>query len=274
MDDKMIENIMSRLQVLIENQRRLETKVDTIEEKFEEIQNRITENWNQVGHLESDHLRVSDHIKEIDLKLNDFDKMINETVRRIKDLEVENKKLAVSKSQCNECTECGKVFENKTYLRQHVKRRHSIPVACERSKSQSNECTECGKVFENKTYLRQHVKRRHSIPVTCEICGESFDNSCKLEKHLKNHSEASVFSCSTCGKTFYMRWRLNKHMALHNETDLKHCHYYNNRKDCPFEDIGCKFAHKFSEECKFSSKCREYLCPFQHQERSSIRLQI
>ena len=124
----MIKNIMSRLQVLIENQRRLETKVDTIEEKFEEIQNRITENWNQVGHLESDHLRVSDHIKEIDLRLDEFDKMINETVRRIKDLEVENKKLAVSKSQCNECTECGKVFENKTYLRQHVKRRHSIPV--------------------------------------------------------------------------------------------------------------------------------------------------
>ena len=68
---------------------------------MKKIQDSITENWNQVGHLESDHLIVSDHVKKIDMELNDFDKMISETVRSIKDLEMDNKKLAESKNQCN-----------------------------------------------------------------------------------------------------------------------------------------------------------------------------
>ena len=58
---------------------------------MKKIQDSITENWNQVGHLESDHLIVSDHVKKIDMELNDFDKMISETVRSIKDLEMEKK---------------------------------------------------------------------------------------------------------------------------------------------------------------------------------------
>ena len=155
--------------------------------------------------------------------------MIAETVDKIKNLEMGDKKLAEPKVHCVECKECGKVFESMTYL-------------------------------------RQHITRRHSRPAICEHCEEIFDNRWKLEKHLQSHEEASVLSCNTCGKTFYMQWRLNKHLKMHAETNLKNCHYYNNRKDCPFEEVGCKFAHSFSEKCRLSSNCRRHLCPLQHQE--------
>ena len=81
----MIEQIMNTLKELTENQRTLEDKidtiedkvdtnedkVDTIEDKFVVIKDSITENWNQVGHLESDHIRLSNLVKKIDIRLND-----------------------------------------------------------------------------------------------------------------------------------------------------------------------------------------------------------
>ena len=90
----MIEQIMNTLKELTENQRTLEDKIDTIEDKVDTIEDKvdtnedkvdtiedkfvvikdsITENWNQVGHLESDHLRLSDLVKKIDIRLNECD---------------------------------------------------------------------------------------------------------------------------------------------------------------------------------------------------------
>ena len=94
----MIEHIMNTLKELTENQRTLEDKIDTIEDKVDTIEDKfdtiedkvdisedevetigekfvvikesITENWNQVGHLESDHLRLSNLVKKIDIRLN------------------------------------------------------------------------------------------------------------------------------------------------------------------------------------------------------------
>ena len=41
------------------------------------------------------------------------------------------------------------------------------------------------------------------------------------------------------------------------------CHYYNNQKNCPYEDIGCKFKHEWAPDCKFLT-CKNILCQFKH----------
>ena len=70
--------------------------------------------------------------------------------------------------------------------------------------------------------------------------------------------------CEICVKTFVLLWRLRKHQSNHGDENQKKCHYFNNQKHCLFEALGCKFAHKQSENCKFDKKCSNKLCPFRH----------
>ena len=56
-----------------------------------------------------------------------------------------------------------------------------------------------------------------------------------------------------------------KHAQIHaSRTDVKRCHYFNNNKQCPYEEIGCMFAHVASDICKFGESCSNNLCSYQH----------
>ena len=44
----------------------------------------------------------------------------------------------------------------------------------------------------------------------------------------------------------------------------KFCHFFNNGKNCPFEEIGCKFQHTSANRCRYDRKCTIKLCQFQH----------
>ena len=81
----------------------------------------------------------------------------------------------------------------------------------------------------------------------------------KLEKHLRTHAETTKFKCNDCGKEFLMEWRLKKHKEMHTKQNVKKCHYYNNSKICPFDDIGCKFVHEVSKKCFFPKSCKTQL---------------
>lgn len=103
----------------------LEAKIDTIEDRFVKLQCDISENWNQVGHLEADQLRVTDLIKEIDIKIKDFENAITKSADRIKDLEISEKRQPQEEFKCNECSE---VFQTKRILRNHITCKHSRPA--------------------------------------------------------------------------------------------------------------------------------------------------
>ena len=68
-------------------------------------------------------------------------------------------------------------------------------------------------------------------------------------------------------KHFYVNWRLKKHIASHNESN-KFCHYFNNDKVCPFEEVGCKYKHAISDNCKYDKNCRFKLCQFKHTNKN------
>ena len=57
---------------------------------------------------------------------------------------------------------------------------------------------------------------------------------------------------------------MQKHQESHRDSERKKCHYFNNQKTCPFDEIGCMFAHETSEMCRFNKICNNKLCPFQH----------
>ena len=87
------------------------------------------------------------------------------------------------------------------------------------------------------------------LPIICNICENTFRTFSDLENHIKvAHENHRQFQCDMCKKTFVLKWRLEKHMNIHNNENCHPCHYFNNGKMCPFEELGCKFLH-------INSKC-------------------
>ena len=56
---------------------------------------------------------------------------------------------------------------------------------------------------------------------------------------------------------------MKKHEESHGKIG-KFCHFFNNGKNCPFEEIGCKFQHTSANKCRYDRKCTIKLCQFQH----------
>ena len=125
-------------------------------------------------------------------------------------------------------------------------------------------CKRCDSVFSDNKKLKVHTKEEHGKEIKCNICDEKFDQTFKLENHLKEH-EVETFKCDECGKTFYLKWRLAKHKTIHETINVRFCHYFNNDKLCPFEEIGCMFLHAKSELCRFKKSCKNDLCQFRHE---------
>ena len=97
------------------------------------------------------------------------------------------------------------------------------------------------------------------------MCDEDFDQIWKLEVHLKKHPTEKYFECDICDKQFALQWRLNKHKRGHTDGTNKFCHYFNNNKNCIFEEtIGCMFRHEISPICKDLKKCKFTKCQFTH----------
>ena len=131
----------------------------------------------------------------------------------------------------------------------------------------------CNRTFESRGNLKTHKKEEHQKKKICKYCEETFEQTYKLEKHLEGHKEKE-FECTTCGKIFQLEWRLKKHHASHDLKTLKKCHYFNNGKLCPFEEIGCMFLHVLSPKCIFNRMCKNKMCPYQHDNHDIIANEI
>ena len=64
--------------------------------------------------------------------------------------------------------------------------------------------------------------------------------------------------------SFLLKWRLKKHIETHNEEKIRTCYYYNNKSECPFSEMGCKFLHVRAGKCKYGSDCKTKLCQYSH----------
>ena len=64
-----------------------------------------------------------------------------------------------------------------------------------------------------------------------------------------------------CDKIFRREGTLEKHIQAAHEDITLFCHYFNNEKDCPYEDE-CIFVHEESDNCKFGNGCERLLCMY------------
>ena len=107
-----------------------------------------------------------------------------------------------------------------------------------------------------------------SIPIKCLECPCEFSKNCDLEVHLEEHEQEKLYECEVCGKRFFLKWRLKMHKNVH-EAGAGYCHFFNNSKQCPYENIGCKFLHERSGACTFQA-CMNTRCQFEHSNTSDI----
>ena len=57
---------------------------------------------------------------------------------------------------------------------------------------------------------------------------------------------------------------MKKHEEMHDSQCARNCHYFNNRKPCPFEELGCMFLHEEARICKHGESCSKNLCSYKH----------
>ena len=129
----------------------------------------------------------------------------------------------------------------------------------------TKDCNRCDKVFDSEKNLKLHIAEIHTQRIQCSSCEKSFHKNYELESHIKTfHKEVKEYECDKCEKKFVLNWRLKKHKNIHTNggQSVKSCHYFNNKKECPFENIGCMFAHVQSIMCKYNKACRKKLCSF------------
>ena len=138
----------------------------------------------------------------------------------------------------------------------------------EENKDKKCQCEKCNLIFTDKASMQIHIQEKHGTRRKCKLCDETFDQTYKLELHLKTH-EVETFKCERCDKTFQLKWRLEKHKKGHEMVNVKFCHYFNNKKVCPYEEIGCMYSHAESEACRFQKFCKNKLCQFQHSDKDT-----
>ena len=108
------------------------------------------------------------------------------------------------------CDKCDSSFTNSNCLRRHMKRIHTKKV-CEVI------CIQCGKEFNSKGELKNHLKQ-HEIEnkALCNECGEKFNSKDALSKHIKKkHETENKALCNECGKEFNSKVTLSKHKKHH-----------------------------------------------------------
>ena len=130
------------------------------------------------------------------------------------------------------------------------------------STSKTYNCTFCGEKFQSGKDLGSHIRTEHGNEGSykCDVCEKVFDQEWKQKAHIKNHKK---YQCDYCDKTFlYENFKQKHTTAVHEHLKL-YCHYFNNKKVCPF-DTQCIFLHEDSEECKFGRVCERVNCMHKH----------
>ena len=135
-------------------------------------------------------------------------------------------------------------------------------------------CKFCDKSFQSRKTVAVHMKEYHPPTIKCKTCDDIFEKYSDLELHIQIiHESKGKYECDECNRVFVLKWRLNKHKESHNKVSKK-CHYFNNMKICPFDNIGCMFEHVLAGKCKYGKKCSKKLCSFEHVESDTEQLNI
>ena len=143
----------------------------------------------------------------------------------------------MSQLQNHVCEHCGKGFENRKLLLNHLTIHTSIPSTCGK----------CGKSFSTKVKVQRNVKNVHEkkddTAISCTECDQSFDQKINLLNHLVDIHEKKKQDCDICQKSYAIRY-LKSHIILCRARYLKNVqdHYVNKSK--PSDSKQCSKCNK------------------------------
>ena len=101
-----------------------------------------------------------------------------------------------------QCDSCGKYFDNRHKLKDHVYGHH-------KKSKKILKCNKCGKIFNQKYNLEYHVKIVHDQikEHQCETCGSAYSSSSSLKVHIQTiHLSQRLHKCDLCGKAYITKW--------------------------------------------------------------------
>ena len=243
----------------------MKNKVEKIEDKIEEIlikSNPTTCDTDLKGTNDGN----NDTVKLIESEISDLRKMQkvnseNIGVINVSIISLQKRHDAMIKNEENKRDLMLKEINEVKEEVRNIEQKSSITT----SDVSEPQCKECKTKFTSKECLLRHVKCHHSRQFTCEFCNHKFGESIALEHHMMTvHSTGKQYKCDICKSSFVVEWRLRKHMDNHKKLNVRKCHYFNNMKDCPFLNLGCKFLHEKSNLCKYDGSCKSKKCQYTH----------
>ena len=152
----------------------------------------------------------------------------------------------------------------KNLLKKHENLEKKYEKFIQKQKKNNFKCKKCGDKFELLKNLQDHKEEGCSNDnYQCTECEKYFKDEDKLQKHTeKLHVK---FECDECDKVFRYEAVLERHKEAAHEDVQLFCHYFNNDKDCPYDEE-CIYVHEDSNNCKFGNNCERNLCMYRHEE--------
>jgi KRAB domain-containing zinc finger protein len=146
------------------------------------------------------------------------------------------------------CNYCGKDFENKENVKDHIVLEHQDKkyhcFMCEASylaqhslqahidlvhEGKRYQCTECGEVFETNTKLESHTVTKHDRNklFQCPKCTNIYVKKTSLDAHIAFiHDKATGHLCPECGENFQEKRKMKEHILTVHQSMRFAC------KDC------------------------------------------
>lgn len=146
----------------------------------------------------------------------------------------------VDNSGKSSCEKCGKGFEKKSKLLQHLKthlkkirmyrckickRKFKTEVLLTRHESvhtpfrteNNQSCMISSSSY--KSELLENFKQEHieKEAMKCQHCDKTYDKLSKLLKHLKTHDGNNMHTCQICNKSYMQMSKLKVHMRIHSD---------------------------------------------------------
>lgn len=118
----------------------------------------------------------------------------------------------------HQCNHCGRAFSDKSNLTVHI-RTHTD--------EKKYMCELCGAEFAQWATLYNHKFTHNDIKFKCNYCEKVYNNPSNLQRHIKTHTDNSLYICEICGKDFGTARYLKRHKDTHNSVNTFVCEVCN-----------------------------------------------
>merc|ERR1719362_36575 len=109
------------------------------------------------------------------------------------------------------CEICGRSFNYKNTLSNHIKTTHKVS---------ENQCDLCGKIYATERKLKLHKQDLHNKVIKCDNCDKLFGSRTRLKFHVSySHDKSKPFECTVCFKRFNFKKTVDQHVARVHETN-------------------------------------------------------